>query len=123
MRNLDQIRADRAFSQVTSADEPAASLPHMLQRNGLLATMAFFLHKYKGEAGFPLQLLLDHLSDPAVGTGIGLDNRQVVDVFREWVGPNGLDGPQLRRLTAEAIEFSGWVKRAYQATAGADARE
>ena len=54
---------------------------------------------------------LPELGVPAVGAE---------DVFRHWVGgatgaSGGVDGPQLRALTAEALAWSVWVKRAAEA--------
>ncbi len=118
--NLDQVRADDAFSFVqglAKGEEQekflgiARKLPAMLQTNGLLATWAYLLSKKKVE-GRAAEALLAHfrragLDVPAEGAP--------TDVFtRVWVRP-GLSSRRLRQLTHEAIVYSVWLKRAAEA--------
>lgn len=118
--SLDQLRAGRAYARVTRASGQelalAQDLPTMLQRNGLVATWAFCLAKGKQEHRFAVDSMLEHLRDERFGFGIGAGDR--LEVFHGWVGAEG-DGPidsvALRRLTAEALAFSGWLKRAAEA--------
>ena len=126
MINLEQIRAHRAFEKATAVAEQnyheeflslAQNLPAMFQNNGLLATWAFLLSK-KGEGAKGaaqqeiLETLLTHFRDSQFDLGVA--NSDVVRVFvEEWtVGATSLDGIKLMKLTAEAVAFSGWLKRA-----------
>ncbi len=118
LRSLDQRRAASAYAY---AGAPQASLdwaqklPALLQVNGLLATWAFLLAK---EQSSLLEALLGHLRT--------LEKLQVrkeggpANAFLHWVGGptgagTGIDGTLLRALTAEALAWSVWLKRAAEA--------
>lgn len=128
MRNLEQIRAARAYGTVATArDEEldfAIKLPVMLRTNGLLATWAFLINK-REKAGALLNALADHLRGTE-GLAPLVPARSVEEVFRSWIGTAqepGLDGRKLRELTAEAIALSSWLKRAAEASTSATAPE
>lgn len=112
MRNLDQIRAERALQAARTlqdgAIELAKKLPQMLRSNGLLATWLFLCDK--GAPGAQVLVhLLSHLK-AQVGNCVPDGDPEVV--LSSWVGEqSGLSGRDLQRLTAEAIEFAGWLKR------------
>ncbi|MCK6683906.1 MAG: type III-B CRISPR module-associated protein Cmr5 [Thermoanaerobaculia bacterium] len=124
-KGLDQIRAARAYeaAQTLAPLEKgdfvtmAQNLPAMLQINGLLAGWAFLLVKQKKQpgAGRILGTILSHLRERVLGLRVPVGSPDAV--FRHWVGsdsrqqPN-LSGSDLRRLTAECIAFSAWLKRA-----------
>lgn len=131
--NLEQLRAGNAFAAVGAVQQGQAlgdgktlflrlarKLPVMFQVNGLLATWAYLLAKAQDkERLFAADQLLEHFrSLPAtplwreVSPGSGPEA-----VFRtEWTSPDHhLSGPELRTLTAEAVAFSGWLKRAAEA--------
>ncbi len=122
LRSLDQRRAASAYAY---AGDPEASLdwaqklPALLQVNGLLATWAFLL----GKKEIPLlEALLGHLrarEDLQVNKEGG-----AADGFLHWVGGptgagEGIDGTLLRALTAEALAWSVWLKRAAEARGSA----
>jgi CRISPR/Cas system CMR-associated protein Cmr5 small subunit len=118
--HLDQIRARRAFESVRGdAGLPrddfltlARKLPVMLQTNGLLATWAHLLAKNEPEHRAALKILTKHFQD----LGLPLAGERPDAVFERWVGSaQGLSSRELRRWTAEAIEFSVWLKRAAEA--------
>lgn len=119
-RSLDQQRAANAYAAAVpgEGDVDFQRLPAMLQTNGLLATWAFLLAKKdKGRAA--LDALLRHLRTRA---DLGVPPGTAHEVFRTWVGEpggdaGGLGGPALRTLTAEALAFSVWLKRAAEAAA------
>ncbi|MCB0258791.1 MAG: type III-B CRISPR module-associated protein Cmr5 [Calditrichaeota bacterium] len=129
MRNLEQIRARRAFAIATATSQKSEnerdeylrlsrSLPAMFQNNGLLATWAFLLSKKdKNSASLPvMEILLAHYRDEAIElVAAGHDSPE--EVFKnQWVRQgSSIEGPQLMKLTAEAITFSGWLKRAAEA--------
>jgi CRISPR/Cas system CMR-associated protein Cmr5 small subunit len=106
------LRARRAYAAPTS--ERTIALPAMLQTNGLLSTWAFLLHK-KDHA--LLETLGDHLWEFENQQGA---RPEPLDMFRNWVGEGEghLTGARLRRLTAEAIALSAWLKRAAEAAGG-----
>lgn len=110
--SLEQIRARRAYAAPVS--ERADSLPVMLQTNGLLATWAFLLSKNETAL---LQTLRDHLWEFERQQGNAPDPRVM---FNVWVadGVGQLNGPRLRKLTAEALALAAWLKRAAQAAGG-----
>ena len=124
-KGLDQIRAARAYEAARTLVPQerddfvtmAQNLPVMLQINGLLAGWAFLLVKQKKHPGVGriLGTILSHLRDPALGLQVPAGSPE--NVFRHWVGSNtrqqpNLSGSDLRRLTAECIAFSAWLKRA-----------
>lgn len=127
MINLEQIRARRAFAKAAEVARPnsgieakeylslARNLPAMFQNNGLLATWAFMLSKQdKKHFKVLLKALLDHFRDGQFNLGVA--NTDEAKVFiEEWTGKTPVTGPQLMQLTAEAIAFSGWLKRAAEA--------
>jgi CRISPR/Cas system CMR-associated protein Cmr5 small subunit len=137
--HLDQERARRAFAFVQTvasrkapeskqapeggdanveSDGPsdnkflalARKLPVMLQTNGLFATWAHLLAKDKEEHRDALNALTQffHFRDAELPT----DREKL---FQQWIDDAPLDGPELRRWTAEAIEYSVWLKRAAEA--------
>lgn len=121
MRSLDQRRAASAYAAIEKAPKKAAELairlPAMLQINGLLATWAFLLAKEgKGEPT-PVASLLGHLrslEDLQIPAG------DAQSVFLHWVGgatgaSGGIGGSLLRALTAEALAWAVWLKRAAEA--------
>lgn len=118
--NLEQIRAQHAFEAAAGKDAEflnlARSLPQMLRTNGLLATWAFLLAKGKGKAESPHQAVLKNLASHLRSEGIGLvretDEKRLL--LSEWTGPQ-TGAAQLQRLTAEAIAYAGWLKRASEA--------
>lgn len=132
MTNLEQIRAQKAFDQAGKAaryDDSdrkeflslARSLPSMFQNNGLLATWAFLLSKKDKKAHQALlNTMLKHFqahfrsADLEFTTVESLHPEQVL--INYWVrSGRELKGEQLMLLTAEAIAFSGWLKRAAEA--------
>lgn len=129
MRSLDQRRAAAAYREIGDAHPDvvslARSLPDMLRTNGLLATWAFLLtkEKKKDRQPTPLRAVLEHLRSLP-----GLDVPAQGDleaVFLHWVGGatgagGSVDGPALRALTAEALAFAGWLKRAAEARGDAE---
>ena len=121
MKSLDQQRAASAYAYAAAPNADldwAQKLPAMLQINGLLATWAFLLAK--GETPLLGALLgyLRTLPELAVPKG------DEAAVFLHWVGrkdskdsKDGVRGPVLRALTAEALAWSVWLKRAAEAQA------
>lgn len=124
MRSLDQRRAALAYQAIAGADADtvrlARGLPDLLRTNGLLAAWAFLIKKDMKKTKL-LPILLQHLRDlpeleiPEPGNAGGVEDAKAV--FRHWVGGatgdrGGVSGPQLRALTAEALAFAGWLKRA-----------
>jgi hypothetical protein len=86
----------------------------MLQINGLLATWAFFLAR--GETALLDSLLAYLRTLPQLQVPAG----SAETVFLHWVGgatgaSGGIRGPLLRALTAEALAWSAWLKRAAEA--------
>jgi CRISPR/Cas system CMR-associated protein Cmr5 small subunit len=136
--NLEQARAAAAFNTARSeagrADEErkdflalARSLPAMLQINGLLASWAFLLRR-KGTNERLLGALLQHLRGvfprqtyPLLHRdGATLDN-VVLGVGARNDSSPPLTSSQLRGLTAEAIRYATWLKRAAEALCDAGA--
>jgi len=118
MLSLDQMRAESAYRAIdelgADALDLARKLPVMLQTNGLLATWAFLLAKKQTHRRC-LDQLLRHLRTRKL-VAAGGDDAMVV--FQRWVGTKTggeLTGPDLRRLTGEAIDFAVWLKRAAEA--------
>lgn len=114
----DQVRARNAFQFVQGPiQDPddllalARKLPVMLQTNGLLATWAHLLAKNGSEYEQALTALTSHLRS------LGLAGEVTPEaLFGLWVDARrGLSSLELRRRTAEAIEFSVWLKRAAEA--------
>lgn len=119
MKSLDQRRAAAAYAAMEGADPDtlrmARKLPAMLQTNGLLATWAFLLSKGNIHAGI-LSALLQHLGPPPAGLNL-VQATDATEAFLGWVGgkagaDGGVGGTELRDLTAEALAFAGWLKRA-----------
>jgi CRISPR/Cas system CMR-associated protein Cmr5 small subunit len=118
LRGLDQRRAAAAYAYAAMAADldRARKLPAMLQINGLLATWAFFL---SNDETAILDALLGHLrSLPELAVPAG----GAEAVFLHWVGgpagaDGGIEGSLLRALTAEALAWSVWLKRAAEARA------
>lgn len=124
--NLDQIRASHAFSSVQKIPKGkqgeflqlARKLPVMLQTNGLLATWAHLLAKRKESARNEFDeaaaILLQHFRHPGVNLA-GDAKRDSEKIFFEVWTLEGEGGLPLRRRTAEALQFSVWLKRAAEA--------
>lgn len=119
MKTLDQLRAGRAYAAIAAGNDHdidnARKLPATLQSNGLLATWAFHLADEKRRR--LLVPLLEHLRACQPSTAIRAAATPE-EAFLAWVGSAdqpGLSGTQLRDLTAEALAFSGWLKRAAEA--------
>lgn len=145
--NLEQARGHAAFSFVQSiaADRRAGflgvaqKLPVMLQTNGLLATWAHLVAKggpapaagpavSLNENALAARALLDHLRPLAPANLFAADGGAIEALHALWKEqPSGASGLTLRRLTAEAIRYSVWLKRAAEALlsggAGDEARE
>jgi hypothetical protein len=82
----------------------------MLQTNGLLATWGHLLAKKDTEFE-TARALTSHLQSLGL-TGAGTPSA----LFHHWIdAQTGLSSPGLRRLTAEAIEYAVWLKRAAEA--------
>jgi CRISPR/Cas system CMR-associated protein Cmr5 small subunit len=121
VKTLDQVRAARAYAAVPGYDDQAKGhaikLPAMLHHNGLLATWAFFLSKSRTNPPV-LPELCAHLGDAVLALDVQV-LPQPYETFQAWVGStgaqDGLTSRQLRDLTAEAIAFAGWLKRAAEA--------
>lgn len=124
MTNLEQIRARHAFAIAAAVAKDnhkdysglASNLPAMFQNNGLLATWAFLLKQDKVQHNTILNALLEHFQHDhfnLVAAG-PLTPRKVF--VEHWTHQNrALNGAQLMQLTAEAVAFSGWLKRAAEA--------
>lgn len=121
MRSLDQRRAAAAYAAIDAAHgdavELARKLPSMLQINGLLASWAFLLGKERKGQATPLPFVLRHLQSLDLEVPAGAD---ATATFLHWVGggrgaQGGISPRELRRLTAEALAFAGWLKRAAEA--------
>ncbi len=130
MRTREQERGARAFEAMGTADEKtvglAIRLPALLQVNGLLATWAFLLSKGAREHRECLGFLVHHLRQEFPSLTPAGDAETV---FLRWVGARTgaaappaaaepLTGPALRQLTAEALAFAGWLKRAAEVQGG-----
>ncbi len=131
MINLEQIRAQRAFSLAATAAgfsnkdreeylSLAKDLPAMFQNNGLLATWAFFLSKEKTAHAFLLAAVLEHLQKHFHNPQLEFTAVEALtpeEAFTNYWTRTGreLDGTQLMNLTAEAVAFSGWLKRGAEA--------
>jgi CRISPR/Cas system CMR-associated protein Cmr5 small subunit len=114
----DQIRARNAFQFVQGTIRNPADLlalarklPVMLQTNGLLATWAHLLAKNGSEYEQALAVLASHLQSLRLA-----GDATPEALFNAWVDVRtGLSSVDLRRRTAEAIEFAVWLKRAAEA--------
>lgn len=125
MINLEQIRAHHAFAKAAAIAPNdrkdyltlARNLPAMFQNNGLLASWAFLLSKGENSHRLALQVLLDHFRDPNFGLVAGGEQSTPQSVFVErWTNSTAdMSGIELMKLTAEAVAFSGWLKRAAEA--------
>lgn len=110
---LDQVRARNAFAYVLTVQDRAEllqlarKLPAMFQTNGLLASWAHLLAK-KDDA--TAGAFLGHFRE----VGLLQDPRDAREVFLN-VWSAGLDMGSLQRLTAEAVIFAAWLKRAAEA--------
>lgn len=124
--NLEQVRAKAAFECASTLDRNlhkdflslARSLPAMFQGNGLLATWAFLLSKEKREVHYKkvLQVMVAHLRWSDFGFGIDSNDTAESLFLTKWTGGSSTMSPtRLMALTAEAIVFSGWLKRAAEA--------
>lgn len=117
MKSLDQQRAASAYAYAAAPNADldwAQKLPAMLQINGLLATWAFLLAKSETPLLDALLGYLRTLPELAVPRG------DAQSVFLHWVGgatgaSGGIGGSLLRALTAEALAWSVWLKRAAEA--------
>lgn len=115
--SLDQRRAASAYAYAARPDaglDWAQKLPAMFQVNGLLATWAFLLAKDERPLLDALTVYLRSLQELGVPPG------NAETVFLHWVGGasgggGGIDGSLLRGLTAEALAWSVWLKRAAEA--------
>jgi CRISPR type III-B/RAMP module-associated protein Cmr5 len=116
----DQIRARNAFQSVQGVTQKkeellalARKLPVMFQTNGLLATWAHLLAKSK--EGSEHEKVLAALAGHFRSLGLA-GNAAPVALFNSWIAAQeGLSSYELRRRTAEAIEFTVWLKRAAEA--------
>lgn len=124
MRSLDQRRAASAYTYAATPNaglDWAQKLPAMFQINGLLAAWAFLLAKGETPLLDALLSYLRTLPELAVPKG------NAAAVFLHWVGgkdaKDGIDGPLLRALTAEALAWSVWLKRAAEAQAPTESPE
>ncbi|NLP09432.1 type III-B CRISPR module-associated protein Cmr5 [bacterium] len=122
MVSLEQIRAYNAFqaAQQVGANKDflafARNLPSLFQNNGLLATWAFMLAKAKKE-NYTINImntLLEHFRTPQIGL-VPNDQKTAEEVFNAVWTQASFQSQQLMNLTAEAIAFSGWIKRAAEA--------
>ena len=129
----DQERGRRAFAFCSELDTArvddlvsfARELPSLVQRSGLLAAWTFCLAKKTREHGDILRALQSHLG------GSGLLSAELAagepkDVLGHWLGSetgHAVGGLELRRLTAESLEFAGWLKRAAEALSSGKDRE
>lgn len=124
----DQLRAHRAFAfaaaLVGEGDDRlradflnlARKLPAMLQTNGLLAAWSFLRAKETNERARALEALRQHLRAPELRLGDALARLEgIFPQAPQSAGSDELSGTDLRRLTAEAIVYSGWLKRAAEA--------
>lgn len=124
-KNMDQIRAEAAYRDVGECrgDQDVLRLcvkmPAMLQANGLLASWAFLLAKRakpgksKNAHDRCLAILHAFLSDERLGLTVGSTDPH--ETFLGWVNGDGLGSRDLRRATAETIQFAVWLKRAAEA--------
>jgi len=129
MISLEQIRAHRAFQLAHYIGIKkeflsfARNLPALFQNNGLLATWAFMLAKAKPEPFNAhqeiLNMMLEHYRAPQIEL-LPTDGKSAEEVFRESWTQSSINGKQLMALTAEAIAFSGWIKRAAEALCDAE---
>jgi hypothetical protein len=88
----------------------------MLQTNGLLAAWAFLVAKQERAREDLSRALLRHFQDQQVGLVTGSASLTAQDaLLRLWTGPQAAGPAALRRLTAEAIVYAGWLKRAAEA--------
>ena len=126
--NLEQQRARHAYGTVTAVPSGARKqflslarqLPSRFQINGLLASWAALLGDHKNVAH---RMVLDastaHLRE--LGLCGGGTHQQV---FEAWLGLGvasaALSGSQMRSLTAEAIAYSNWLKKASEACLGGE---
>lgn len=124
MTNLEQIRAKRAYDKARHAAgqthrkdylKLTRNLPAMFQTNGLLATWAFHLsNKEKAHHETALKAILEHFQSPPFN--LAGSDKTIENIFTgEWTATPGFDNEKLMQLTAEAIAFSGWLKRAAEA--------
>ena len=140
--NLEALRGHHAFASIQNlppasrSDFPslARQLPQMLQVNGLLASWAFLLAKGKPQHRAALAALVSHLAerglvDPeelgrpmaAVGDSqpdsITASPQAAQAVLLFWLNADheALSSHHLRRLTAEAIAYAGWLRKAAEA--------
>lgn len=122
---LDQVRARNAFGFVLEGVQAgnlgdflqlARKLPAMLQTNGFLATWAHLLSKNKAEHQAVARGFLRHFRDSEIHliTDPARDaKRMFIDI---WTGPRqGLGTADFQKLTAEAVVFAVWLKRAAEA--------
>ncbi len=129
-QNLMQIRTAHAFEEAAqhANDEKflalAQELPMMFQMNGFLATWAFLLAKKKEEHQKTLTALLRHFQEPRLNLPLPHNHNDPHALFLRWIGEREgvepLSTVELQRLTEEAIEFAGWLKRAAKTYGGGD---
>jgi len=128
MVDLEQLRARHAFARIGPVAQReglradvlalARRLPEMLQTNGLLASWAFLLAKRDREPARKEleEAIREHLVDGAVG--LSGDAGKLDGIFDVEGGGDDrptLSGHELRRLSAEAVVYAGWLKRAAEA--------
>jgi hypothetical protein len=121
LRSLDQRRAASAYAYAATAPKKAAELairlPAMFQINGFLATWAFLLAREGKKEPTPVAALLGYLQSL---THLRVPQGDATSVFLHWVGGatgagDGIGSSLLRALTAEALAWSVWLKRAAEA--------
>jgi CRISPR/Cas system CMR-associated protein Cmr5 small subunit len=119
---LDQVRARNAFGFVLEGSrigdpgdflQLARKLPAMLQTNGFLATWAHLLAKNKAEHKAVTEVFLEHFRDSEIRYIDG-PKCDAGEMFKVWTGPD-VGMARLQKLTAEAVIFSVWLKRAAEA--------
>lgn len=119
MKNLDQIRSANALAAARihgmglgqEGGNALSGFPMVIKTDGLLAAAAFASEtkndgtpKQKG-ANLIVKAIAQHLSDERVGICNARATRDLVEELS-----NG-DATLLRRATAEALEFLGYLKR------------
>jgi CRISPR/Cas system CMR-associated protein Cmr5 small subunit len=122
---LDQVRARNAFGFVlegVQADslgdflQLARKLPAMLQTNGFLATWAHLLAKNEVEHKEMAKAFLRHFRDAEINLVADRERDAKLMFIQVWTVPgHGVGAAGLQKLTAEAVVFAVWLKRAAEA--------
>jgi len=127
MKNLNQIRAQRAFSFVERNQNNKdvmnilTRLPEMFHANGLLATFAFLMKKQE-ERKTLIDDLLTHLKEAPLNlVAEGFDRNTIFNENAGWVNPDNFTTTQFFVITDEMIQYATWLKRAAEALATEEA--